>query len=164
MIPYFCVVNLIAKMFAGETVFSEYLPVCLLALVGYCRKVLFSNLSTVVSHNAAYSTLCDLRERVQEKLAKVPMATILDTPSGYYKSILVDRIEGMEVPFAHLLPEMTSNMLVAAIHYRISVHFGLENGASFTGYFVYRAGHHVHRYAILRHGRCRRNGCQQENS
>ena len=112
MIPYFCVVNLIAKMFAGETTFSAYLPVCLVALAGYCGKVLFSNLSTVISHNAAYSTLRDLRERVVEKLAKVPMGTILDTPSGHYKSIIVDRIEGMEVPFAHLLPEMTSNMLV----------------------------------------------------
>ena len=40
------------------------------------------------------------------------MGTILDTPSGHYKSIIVDRIEGMEIPFAHLLPEMTSNMLV----------------------------------------------------
>ena len=112
MIPYFCVVNLIAKMFAGETAFSSYLPICLVALAGYCGKVLFSNLSTVISHHAAYSTLRDLRERVVEKLAKVPMGTILDTPSGHYKSIIVDRIEGMEVPFAHLLPEMTSNMLV----------------------------------------------------
>ena len=83
-----------------------------MALTGYCGKVLFSNLSTVISHNAAYSTLRDLRERVVEKLAKVPMGTILDTPSGHYKSIIVDRIEGMEIPFAHLLPEMTSNMLV----------------------------------------------------
>lgn len=112
MIPYFCVVNVISKMFAGETAFSAYLPVCLVALAGYCGKVLFSNLSTVISHNAAYSTLRDLRERVVEKLAKVPMGTILDTPSGHYKSIIVDRIEGMEIPFAHLLPEMTSNMLV----------------------------------------------------
>lgn len=112
MIPYFCVINLIAKMFAGETAFSAYLPICLIALAGYCGKVLFSNLSTVISHNAAYGTLRDLRERVVEKLAKVPMGTILDTPSGHYKSIIVDRIEGMEVPFAHLMPEMTSNMLV----------------------------------------------------
>jgi len=112
MIPYFCVVTIISKMFAGETAFSAYLPVCLAALAGYCGKVLFSNLSTVISHNAAYSTLRDLRECVVEKLTKVPMGTILDTPSGHYKSIIVDRIESMEVPFAHLLPEMTSNMLV----------------------------------------------------
>lgn len=112
MIPYFCVVNLIRKLFAGEIAFCAYLPVCLVALSGYCGKVLFSNLSTVISHNAAYSSLRDLRECVVVKLAKVPMGTILDIPSGHYKSIIVDRIESMEVPLAHILPEMTSNMLV----------------------------------------------------
>ena len=112
MLPYFCVVNMIAKMFAGEVSFSAYLPACIAALGGYCGKVLFANLSTVISHSAAYDTLRDLRERVVDKLARVPMGTILDTPSGQYKSIIVDRIEGMEVPFAHLLPEMTSNLLV----------------------------------------------------
>ena len=100
-----------------ETAFSADLPVCLVALAGYCGKILFSNLSTVISYNASYSTLRDLRERVVEKLAKVPIGTILDTPSGHYKSIIVDRIEGMEVPFAHLLPEMTSNMLVPLFIY-----------------------------------------------
>lgn len=80
MIPYFCVVNVISKMFAGETAFSAYLPVCLVALTGYCGKVLFSNLSTVISHNAAYSTLRDLRECVVEKLTKVPMGTDFGHP------------------------------------------------------------------------------------
>lgn len=112
MLPYFCVVNMIEKMFAGEVSFSAYLPACIAALGGYCGKVLFANLSTVISHSAAYYTLRDLREQVVAKLARVPMGTILDTPSGQYKSIIVDRIEGMEVPFAHLLPEMTSNLLV----------------------------------------------------
>lgn len=112
MVPYFCVVNIIAKMFAGETSFSAYMNICMAGLSGYCGKVLFANLSTMISHTAAYNTLRDLREQVVEKLAKVPMGTVIDTPSGRYKSIIVDRIEGMEVPFAHLLPEMTSNMLV----------------------------------------------------
>ena len=62
MIPYFCVVNMIARMFAGENSFSAYLPACIAALGGYCGKVLFANLSTVISHSAAYYTLRDLRE------------------------------------------------------------------------------------------------------
>lgn len=162
MIPYFCVVNVISKMFAGETAFSAYLPVCLVALTGYCGKVLFSNLSTVISHNAAYSTLRDLRERVVEKLAKVPMGTILDTPPGHYKSIIVDRIEGMEVPFAHLLPEMTSNMLVPL--FIIVYLFVLVGGwRSFPWQPCLSGCHYVHRYAELCHRRRRCNGRQQEN-
>lgn len=112
MIPYFCVTDIVIKMIAGEHRFSSYLILCIVALTGYLEKVLFSNLSTVISHTAAYDTLRDLREQIVQKLARVPMGTVLETPSGQYKSTIVDRIEGMEVPFAHLLPEMTSNVLV----------------------------------------------------
>ena len=40
---------------------------------------------------------------------------ILDTPSGQYKTTIVDRVEGMESTFAHLLPEMTANVLVPLV-------------------------------------------------
>lgn len=46
------------------------------------------------------------------KLSRVPMGTILDTPSGQYKTTIVDRVEGMEPTLAHLIPEMTANLLV----------------------------------------------------
>lgn len=35
----------------------------------------------------------------------------MDTPSGQLKQIIVDQVESMERPLAHLLPEMTSNIL-----------------------------------------------------
>ncbi len=35
----------------------------------------------------------------------------MDTPSGQMKQIIVDQVESMERPLAHLLPEMTSNIL-----------------------------------------------------
>ncbi len=43
------------------------------------------------------------------------MGTILDTPSGQYKTTIVDRVEGMESTFAHLIPEMTANVLVPVV-------------------------------------------------
>ena len=42
----------------------------------------------------------------------MPLRTMLETPSGQYKTTIVDRVEGMEPTLAHLLPEMTSNLLV----------------------------------------------------
>ena len=78
-------------------------------------KVVFANLSTVISHTATYYTLRDLRENITAKLARVPMGTILDTPSGQYKTTIVDRVEGMEPTFAHLIPEMTANVLVPIV-------------------------------------------------
>lgn len=112
MIPYFCMVGIIAKMLEKETNFKAYAVLGIVAFAGYIGKVVFSNISTVISHKAAYQTLRELREKVINKLAKMPMGTIMDTPSGEYKSVIVDRIETMEVPFAHLLPEMTSYIIV----------------------------------------------------
>ena len=89
MIPYFCVTDIVIQMIAGEHRFSSYLVLCITALIGYLAKVLFSNLSTVISHTAAYDTLRGLREHIVQKLARVPMGTVLLTPSGQYKSCLL---------------------------------------------------------------------------
>ena len=46
------------------------------------------------------------------KLPKMPLGTVMDASSGQLKQIIVDQVESMERPLAHLLPEMTSNLLV----------------------------------------------------
>ena len=112
MVPYFCVAYIVTMMLSGEQNFSRYVTAGIIALCGYFGKVLFSCLSTTISHTATYYTLRDLRENITAKLARVPMGTILDTPSGQYKTTIVDRVEGMESTFAHLIPEMTANVLV----------------------------------------------------
>ncbi len=115
MVPYFCVAHIVMLMLSGDQNFSHYTAACVIALCGYLGKVIFSNLSTTISHTATYYTLRDLRENITEKLARVPMGTILDTPSGQYKTTIVDRVEGMEPTFAHLIPEMTANVLVPLV-------------------------------------------------
>ena len=115
MVPYFCVAHIVTLMLSGDQNFSHYIAACVIALCGYLGKVIFSNLSTTISHIATYYTLRDLRENITEKLARVPMGTILDTPSGQYKTTIVDRVEGMEPTFAHLIPEMTANVLVPLV-------------------------------------------------
>ena len=109
------VAHIVTMMLDGEQDFSRYVTACMVALCGYLGKVLFSSLSTTVSHTAAYYTLRDIRGRLTGKLARVPMGTILDTPSGQYKTTIVDRVEGMESTFAHLIPEMTANILVPVV-------------------------------------------------
>ena len=115
MAPYFSVAHIVTLMLSGDQNFLHYTAACVIALCGYLGKVIFSNLSTTISHTATYYTLRDLRENITEKLARVPMGTILDTPSGQYKTTIVDRVEGMEPTFAHLIPEMTANVLVPLV-------------------------------------------------
>lgn len=49
---------------------------------------------------------------VDNKLTRVSMGYLTDTPSGRLKTTMVERVEQMEVPLAHIIPEMTSNLLV----------------------------------------------------
>lgn len=112
MVPYFAIAGLLAALLGGETDPRALLLFCGIALAGYAGKILFSSLSTAISHTATFHTLRDLRLALTRKLAAVPMGTVLDTPSGRYKTTIVDRVEGMEPTFAHLIPEMTSNVLI----------------------------------------------------
>lgn len=111
MAAYFCIAVIIRLLLSGGH-FRECLPWCGVMLAGYAGKSLFSTWSTSMSHTATYHTLRELRKSLLGKLSRVPMGTILDTPSGQYKTTIVDRVEGMEPTLAHLIPEMTANILV----------------------------------------------------
>ena len=50
MVPYFCVAHIVTLMLSGEQDFSSYMTACIVALCGYLGKVVFANLSTVISH------------------------------------------------------------------------------------------------------------------
>lgn len=111
MIPYFCVSIIITILLKDSAELNSVMYWIAIASAGYVGKVIFSCLSTAISHTATYHTLRDLRKKLILKLSRVPMGTILDTPSGSYKTTIVDRVEGMEPTLAHLIPEMTSNLL-----------------------------------------------------
>ncbi len=111
MAAYFCIAAMIRRLL-GDSDIKACIPWCGALLLAYVGKAVFSSCSTAMSHTATYHTLRDLRKSLLGKLSRVPMGTILDTPSGQYKTTIVDRVEGMEPTLAHLIPEMTSNALV----------------------------------------------------
>lgn len=112
MIPYFAVANIIVKIIERERNISYYFYWCSAAAVGFILKSAFMSLSALVSHTATYTTLKEIRMRLVSKLSKVPMGYILEMPSGKLKDVIVDRVESLETTLAHLLPEVTSNILV----------------------------------------------------
>ena len=112
MVPYFSVAKMVTAMIGHEEKdMSFFVLWCSAAAVGYIAKGIFNGLSTSISHTATYLTMKEIRQRLIAKLTKMPMGTILSSPSGHYKDVIVDRVEGIEVPLAHLLPEMTANVL-----------------------------------------------------
>ena len=81
-----------------------------------CRIVygVLINLSTWCSHKAAYRTLRDVRKAMTEKLLRLPMGYFETRGSGRLKTLLTDQVEDMEKPLAHVLPELTANLLAPA--------------------------------------------------
>lgn len=111
MLPYLSAAQLVIGLMTGKQEQVFYLQWCGIALLGYVlRAVLYAH-ALSLSHAATFSVLKDIRERILEKLPKMPLGTMVDTSSGQMKQIIVDQVESMERPLAHLLPEMTSNIL-----------------------------------------------------
>lgn len=112
-VPFFAVSQMVLLLMNGETAVSAYMMWCAAAGAGFLAKVCFANFSTMVSHTAAFGTLAGIRLQLADKLTRVPMGYMVNTPSGQLKNILVDRVEGMETTLAHLIPELTANICVS---------------------------------------------------
>ncbi|WP_432408709.1 ABC transporter ATP-binding protein [Wukongibacter sp. M2B1] len=112
MVPYFIVGKITIEVMNGLIDLSTLGGYVLIALIGYTGKVLFHSISTSLSHQSAYDILKSIREQLARKLYNRPLGDVLSTPSGEYKTIIVDIVEKMEQPLAHIIPELTSNLLV----------------------------------------------------
>lgn len=85
-----------------------------IAVIALCKVlyILLLNASTWLSHHATYDTLQNIRRALTEKMIRMPLGYFEEQGSGRLKTVLVDRIEGMENTLAHLFPELTANLFV----------------------------------------------------
>ena len=112
LLPYLSAGRILVALLTGQRDWNFYLLWCMVALGGYLAKTLLYNLALSLSHKATFQILRDIRKMVLSKMPRLPLGDILDTSSGRLKQIVVDQVESMETTLAHLLPEMTSNLLV----------------------------------------------------
>lgn len=111
MVPYVIMGDVVAKLIAGNREWMEYLKDGLFMAVFWLGRVIFHGCSTSCSHKATFRILGNIRKQVCDKLAKVPLGIVKDTPSGSLKNIIVERIDSIETTLAHILPEFTANLL-----------------------------------------------------
>jgi ATP-binding cassette subfamily B protein IrtA len=111
LLPYFATARMLGALLKGGSVISYYITWCAISAGGYIAKGILTGISTSVSHKATFLTMAEIRRRLISKLSRMPMGVLLSTPSGYYKDVVVDRVESVEIPLAHLLPEMTASIL-----------------------------------------------------
>ena len=111
IIPYFLIADVVRLFLGGEKELSQYLMKALLIAISFIAAELLHSASTTLSHKATFSVLADIRKMCCDKLGKVSLGYVKDTPSGTFKNILVERIDSIETTLAHIVPEFTSNLL-----------------------------------------------------
>lgn len=111
IVPYIAASRILVELLKGNENFKIYSLWLGIGLLSYILKSFLYSMALSVSHKATFSVLKDVRLRMLEKLPKMPLGEIISVPSGNFKQIIVDQVESMEKPLAHLLPEMTSNLL-----------------------------------------------------
>ncbi len=112
IVPYFGVYKIIIMFIEGTPDMSAVLFWSAVCLAAYVVKLLFYGISTMLSHISAYTILEAIRLKIADKLMKAPLGTVLNETAGKFKNIIVDRVETLEIPLAHVIPEMFSNLLL----------------------------------------------------
>ena len=117
LVPYYCIYRgadlYIRNM--GQVPVHEIIRWCILALVFYVVKIVCFSASTWISHIAAYHILEGLRLRLTDRFLKAPLGDVEGHSIGEIKSIMVEKIENMEPPLAHMIPEGSGHILLPVV-------------------------------------------------
>lgn len=113
LIPYFIIIKIITALVNGTAELQQCLTLCAWMADCWILRYVLHSVSTSLSHHATFHVLANTRTRLLDKLATLPLGAVLDRSSGSYKNIIVERVDSIETTLAHLLPEMTSNIIGA---------------------------------------------------
>ena len=111
-IPYTFMAKIVRGLLEQTVDFSYCMKQCLWMALFYLLDRLFHAASTTMSHKATFEVLANVRRQLTKKLAKMPLGDVLAESSGTYKNIIVERVDSIETTLAHMIPEVTSNLII----------------------------------------------------
>lgn len=129
LVPFYCMYKVIG-LFAADTATTDRVIMwCMIALAAYAVKIATFTLSTGISHNMAYNVLAGLRRRLADRFLRAPLGNVQNHTIGEIKGMMVDKIENLEPPLAHMIPEgaghivlpIVSIVALAAIDWRLAL-------------------------------------------
>ena len=126
-IPYIFLAEVVRKLLEGTADYSFCLSRVLWMGLFWVLSRLFHTFSTSLSHKATFEVLAGIRRKLTRKLARMPLGDVLDESSGTYKNIIVERVDSIETTLAHVIPEVTSNLLIPFVifGYMVSIDWRL---------------------------------------
>lgn len=115
LVPFYCMYKMICLFTAGIASAGAIVKWCVIALAVYAAKILHFSLSTGVSHAMAYTILESLRLRLADRFLRAPLGDVENHSIGEIKSMMVDKIENIEPPLAHMIPEGAGHVVLPVI-------------------------------------------------
>lgn len=110
MLPFLAAARLANEAYAGTATLPRAALWAGGAALGIALRTLFCTLSSARSHKVAFTILRNIRRAIADKMRRVPMGVMLETPSGVYKILLVDNVGRLEDSIAHVVPEAPSQI------------------------------------------------------
>ncbi len=112
IIPYLGVYRLISLAIFDELTWSGIIYWCSVCLAGYVVQIVAHAVSTTLAHISAYTILEQIRLQIAERLQRAPLGETTRRTAGKIKDIFVDRVGAVELPLAHIIPELGSGLLL----------------------------------------------------
>ena len=115
IVPFYCMYRIICLFTDGTATGSSIIGWCIGALAAYIVKVVLFTLSTGISHNMAYNVLEGLRLRLADRFLHAPLGDVENHSIGEIKNMMVDKIENLEPPLAHMVPEGAGHIVLPVV-------------------------------------------------
>ena len=111
-IPFWAVYEILLAFINRTVTLNCILIWCMVGSAGYLIRVFCYGTSTILAHISAYTILEGIRLKIADRLMKAPLGEVMGRRIGYLKNIIMDKVEDLEPPLAHMIPELTSNLLL----------------------------------------------------
>ena len=115
LIPFYCVYRMVEAYITGTLENAVIIFWGAIGALAYTVKVVCFGFSTGFSHYVAYYVLEGLRLKIAESFLKAPLGEVQAHSIGEIKNVIVDRIEEIEPPLAHMIPEGSGHIVLPAI-------------------------------------------------
>ena len=110
IVPFLMVALLADELYRGTATIQRVLFFSGIAAICQLIKMLLTWRSSLMSHKISFTILKNIREAITDRMAKVPMGVMLETPTGTFKNLIVDNVAKLEDSMAHFMPELPSNI------------------------------------------------------
>ncbi|HHW5616587.1 TPA: ABC transporter ATP-binding protein [Staphylococcus aureus] len=114
LVPYWAVFKIILMMINNTYTINTIMFYIFISLIAYISQVCCFGASTMLSHITAYEILSHIRKKLARKLMHLPLGVVESKKIGELKNIFVDKVETIELPLAHMIPEVIGNLLLSA--------------------------------------------------